>query len=220
MSKTPGDSDVGAAVPGAFETSAPTSSLVDLSTSVVEPDAENEEVLADAGRSFIEEADLLARETAAARQAGDDRRADALLCAQALRAAARGLDDEALSLWRTAFDRDASLLAAFWGVRMALAGRGAWQDLLGVLDRRIRALGPARVREPSPAGRASASVADTAPEEGDPFTREAREQARSDLWLSHGRLLEDRLGRDEEASRSYRAGLIESPRHPGLPLAR
>lgn len=220
MSKTPGDSDVGAAVPGAFETSAPTSSLADLSVSVVEPDAENEEVLVDAGRSFIEESDLLARETAAARQAGDDRRADALLCAQAFRATARGQDDEALSLWRAAFDRDASLLAAFWGVRVALTGRGAWQDLLGVLDRRIRALGPARVREPSPVGDASARLAGTAaPEEEDSFDQAAREQARADLWLSHGRLLEDRLGRDEEASRSYRAGLIERPRHPGLLLA-
>lgn len=222
MSKTPGDSDVGAAVPGAFETSVPTSSLVDdLSLSVVEPDAENDEVLVDGGRSFIEESDLLARETAAARQAGAHQRADALLCAQALRAAARGHDDDALSLWSAAFDRDASSLAAFWGVRAALAGRGAWQDLLGVIERRIGALGAASGRESPPAGALeAASVAGVdAAEASSSDQVAARERARADLWLSHGRLLEDRLGRDDEAAHSYRAGLVEGPRHPGLLLA-
>ncbi|HEX2659858.1 MAG TPA: hypothetical protein VHU40_16355, partial [Polyangia bacterium] len=47
----------------------------------------------------------------------------------------------------------------------------------------------------------------------------SRDDARAELWLSHGRILEDRLGRDDDAARSYRTGLIEAPGHAGLLLA-
>src|SRR3954453_24056327 len=110
MSKTPGDSDVGAAVPGSLETSAPTSSQVDLALSVAEPEAENEEALVDAGRSFIEEGDLLAREAAGARQAENHRRRDALGRAEGFPPPAPGLHNDALSLGSAVIGRDASLL--------------------------------------------------------------------------------------------------------------
>ena len=206
MPKTPRDSDDGPAVPVGLEGSAPTFPLGD--EGALDPTS-GSEVLAEASRTFADEPALVGREMAALRAAGEPLRADALACAQALRAAAGGETDDALSSWWAIFDRDPSLLLAFWGVRAALEARGAWQELAGVLASRIRAV----ALLPGPPGPSSAAPA--------PGSREhkAREQVRADLWLSHGRLLEDRLGRDEEAAQSYRAGLIEVPHHAGLLLA-
>ena len=206
MSKTPGDSEGHPAVPVADERSPRTFPLAD--DTAMEALSDADEVLSEASRSFADDPALLAREAAAARAAGEDLRADALLCAQALRAVARGDTDEALSSWSAAFDNDPSLLLGFWGLRAALSARGAWPELAGVLVRRIQALGEA--------GHGTAS---------DPFGARngdgasLRALARADLWLSHGRLLEDRLGLDDDAVRSYRAGLTDAPQHAGLLLA-
>ncbi len=136
-----------------------------------------------AEESPAEDSALWARAVEAAGDAGDGRRADALICARALLADRQGDAAAALALWNSAFDRDPTLLVAFWGLRRALIGQGAWQDLLGVLERRISA---------------------------------EQAEARADLWMEHGRISEDRLSRDDDAARSYRAGLIEISDHPAL----
>jgi tetratricopeptide (TPR) repeat protein len=187
MSRTPGNSDDDLAVPLALASSGPTLPLSDDATAT-QTASDAASVLAEAAESSPAfDSELFAREAAAAGDAGDGRRADALVCARALLAERQNADSTALSLWRGAFDHDPTLLVAFWGLRRSLVRQRAWEDLLGVLDRRIAAV----------------------------FSHQEGE-ARADLWLEHGRILEDRLGRDEEAARSYRAGLIELPDHPGL----
>ncbi len=147
----------------------------------------DEDARAVGGPSRAKDDELLARDAQAARDVGDLRRVDGLVCARALLAERQGDDEAAMALWRSAFDHDPSLLVAFWGLRRALARQGAWADLQGVLERRIAA---------------TSSI-----EQG---------TARAALWLDHGRIAEDRLGRDEDAAQSYHAGLIEAPDHPGL----
>ena len=137
MPKTPRDSDDGPAVPVGLESSAPTFPLGD--EGALDPTS-GSEVLAEASRTFADDPALVGREMAALRAAGEPLRADALACAQALRAEAGGETDDALSSWWAIFDRDPSLLLAFWGVRAALEARGAWQELAGVLASRIRAV--------------------------------------------------------------------------------
>ncbi|MEO8213797.1 MAG: hypothetical protein ABI560_11420, partial [Myxococcales bacterium] len=145
-------------------------------------------------------AGVLAREEAAAAGAGDSRRADALICARALVAENSGDQAGARALWRNAFDRDPTLLVAFVGLRRALNRRAAWDELLVAVERRMAAVvSPDSLDSPD-----LASVGD------------AVSLPRAELWLEHGRLLEDRLGRDDDAARSYRAGLLEAADHPGL----
>jgi len=200
MSNTPGNSDGSPAVPVLVEASGSTVPLLDDAALEPVPDAARE--LAEAAQGFFENADVLAREANNARDAGDGRRADALVCAQAFRAEYEGDKEGAFGFWWSAFDHDPSLLVAFWGVRAALAARGDWQGVLGILERRIGALAPSEISR-SDGG----------------ATKRSGEEARAEPWLAHGRILEDRLGRDEEAARSYRSGLIEAPTHAGLWLA-
>jgi tetratricopeptide (TPR) repeat protein len=141
----------------------------------------------DGGSLSFEDSELLARDTQAASDLGEHRRVDGLLCARAMLAERHGDHQASISLWRMAFDRDPTMLIAFWGLKRALARQSAWAELLLVLERRIAAL-------------LSHEHAD----------------ARAALWLEHGRIAEDRLGRDEDAARSYHAGLIDAPDHLGL----
>ncbi|MES1165607.1 MAG: hypothetical protein ABUR63_07620, partial [Verrucomicrobiota bacterium] len=171
MSRTSGGSDDDQAIPVALESAGLTGSL-----------------LLDAADSSPEADDALwARDAAAAADAGDGRRADALVCARALLAERRGDEPGAFVLWRAAFDRDPTLSIAFWGLRRALRRREAWEELARAIDLRIAAV-------LSPAGA----------------------QARADLWLEQGRLWEDRLHRDDAAAQSYRGGLMEVGDHPAL----
>jgi tetratricopeptide (TPR) repeat protein len=187
MSRTPGNSDDDLTVPLALESSGPTLPLSDDPTGTP-AGSDLPSVLIEAGEaSPAFDSELFAQEAEAARNAGEGRRADALVCARALLAERQDDGSTALSLWRGAFDHDPSLLVAFWGLRRSLVRLSAWQELPGILDRRIKAV----------------------------FSHERRED-RADLWLEHGRILEDRLGRADDAGRSYRAGLIELPDHPGL----
>ncbi|MEP6652846.1 MAG: tetratricopeptide repeat protein [Myxococcales bacterium] len=150
-------------------------------------------------------AGVLAREAAAAAEAGDSRRADALICARALLAENSGDQAGARALWRSAFDRDPTLLVAFWGLRRALHRRAAWDELLVAVERRMAAV-------------VSPNSPDNSPDDSPELASAGGEVwlLRAELWVEHGRLLEDRLGRDDDAVRSYRAGLLEAPDHPGL----
>ena len=187
MSRTPGNSDDDPDISIAIESSGPTMPLADDAADAP-LDVDFPEMLAEASEpSPAVDSALFARDAQAAGDAGEGRRADALVCARALLAERQGDDREAEALWRSAFDRDPTLLVAFWGVRRALFRERGWEELLGVLGRRIAAV----------------------------FAAE-RQETRADLWLEHGRVLEDRLGRDQDGAHSYRAGLIEVPDHPGL----
>ncbi|MEO5768083.1 MAG: tetratricopeptide repeat protein, partial [Polyangia bacterium] len=150
-------------------------------------------------------AGVLAREEAAAAEAGDSSRADALSCARALVAENSGDQAGARALWRKAFDRDPTLLVAFVGLRRALHRRAAWDELLVAVERRMAAV-------------VSADSPESPDSHSPDFARAgaAGSLQRAELSLEHGRLLEDRLGRDDDAARSYRAGLLEAADHPGL----
>jgi tetratricopeptide (TPR) repeat protein len=93
----------------------------------------------------------------------------------------------------------------FWGLRRSLVRAARWEDWLGALDAALA------VRPPGPA-RASGEVELGVPEG-------AASELRAAQWLEQGQLLEERLGRPDEAAASYRAGLRETPRHGGLLLA-
>ena len=205
MSNTRGSGDDGSAVPVGLAIAEPTVPLSEDTTWEVMADASSS--VGEAGRTRGDEDEALLRDARAAAAAGDRRRADALECALALGYDRQGRTDEVLAAWRNVFEHDPSLLIAYWGLRRSLEGRGAWDELLGVFERRISAMSPA-----DPAGGDTGAGQSSAP--GD-----TRESGRAELWLCHGRVLEDRLGRDAAAARSYRTGLIESPGHVGLLLS-
>jgi tetratricopeptide (TPR) repeat protein len=176
MSRTPRKPDDDQAVPIVVEPAVDASIALDMPI-----------VLDAAETSPDSDGERFARDAQAASDAGEGRRVDALICTQALLAERAGDTVRALSLWRSGFDRDPTLLVAYWGLRRALVRLGAWDELLGVVGRRIAAV----------------------------FSPE-RADTRADLWLVQGRIAEDRLGRDDEAARCYRSGLIEVPEHDGL----
>lgn len=193
MSNTRENGDAGSAVPIGLEVPEQTVPLTEDGTWSALSDMSG--TVAGAGDERSDEDELLVRDARAALATGDAMRADALECARALQLERLGRAEEALNAWRTAFEREPGLLLAYWGLRRSLEGRGAWDELLRVFERRLRALAPAEGR-----GADAATVADR----------------RAAAWLAHGRTLEDRLGREDEAARSYRTGLIEAPGHTGL----
>ena len=193
MSNTRDNGDADSAVPIGLEVTEQTVPLTEDST--WEAMSDMAATLAGVGDEQGDDDDLLARDARAALAAGDAARADALECARALQLERRGRADEALEAWRAAFEREPGMLLAYWGLRRGLEARGAGEALLAVFERRLGALGPAEGR-----GADAATAANR----------------RAAAWLAHGRTLEDRLGREDEAARSYRAGLIEAPGHAGL----
>jgi len=193
MSNTRGNGDAGSAVPIGLEVTEQTVPLTDDGTWDALSDLAA--TVAGAAGDDSDQEDLLVKDARAALAAGDAARADALECARALHLERHGRPDEALEVWRAAFDREPGLLLSYWGLRRSLEARGAWDELLRVFERRLQALAPAEGR-----GADAVTVTDR----------------RGAAWLAHGRTLEDRLGREDEAARSYRTGLIEAPGHVGL----
>ena len=153
MSNTRGNGDAGSAVPIGLEVTEQTVPLTDDGTWEALSDVAA--TLAGAGEEQSDQDDPLVRDARAALAAGDAARADALDCARALQLERRGRGDEALEAWRAAFERAPGLLLAYWGLRRALEARGAWDELLRVFERRLRALAPAEGR-----GADAATVAD------------------------------------------------------------
>lgn len=208
MSRTPGKSvdDLEAELPTAQEAAAESSQPARRITTrtVLAAEARPDRYLGE-DPSLGADLELLARDELAAAALGDRRRADGLLCARALLAERQAHqkgdsnEESTLSLWRSAFDHDPTLLIAFWGLRRALQRRGAWDELRGVLEARIAAI----------------AAVDAGPGQGRAEGHGQKEVC-ADLWLDHGRIAEDRLHRDDEAGRSYRAGLTALPGHPGL----
>jgi tetratricopeptide (TPR) repeat protein len=84
---------------------------------------------------------------------------------------------------------DPTLQATTWALFGLFGGRGAWENLVRLLDAEIR-FAPL----PTPADRA-------------------------DILVEKGRVLEDRLGRDDDARTAYRAALEMDPAHPAALMA-
>jgi hypothetical protein len=185
MTRPTGNSDDDLAAPVLSDFSGPTFSLPGGAEEALGAAA----AVADAGDAAPDaDADVYRVEKVAAAQAGDVRRAAALLAAGALVTEIvpelqRGDPTAAETAWREAFDADPGLLVALWGLGRSLRARGAWDDLAAAIMRRIAALGP------------------------DDHAQ------RADLWVERGRLREDRSGDDEGAAASYRAALGEVPEH-------
>src|SRR6266496_589914 len=118
----------------------------------------------------------------------------ALLLEVARLVEAEGDGERALAAARDAFAADPSLPVTLWGLRRLLARADHWEELAAAYQT---------------AAEAPTAVAD------DP--RGAR--ARADLLVERGRLLEDRLQRDDDAVASYHAAQAADPERAGALLA-
>ena len=117
-----------------------------------------------------------------------------------------GRDPASVEDWREAFLLAPHAWMPFWGLRRGLARASKWEDWLAALDAAVTA------RPPDPARPDGEVEVGAVPEA-------AASELRAAQWLEQGQLLEQRLGRPDEAANSYRAGLRETPRHGGLLLA-
>jgi tetratricopeptide (TPR) repeat protein len=100
-----------------------------------------------------------------------------------------GQNREARKTYTQSLTTDPTLQATTWALFGLFGGRGAWENLVRLLDAEIR-FAPL----PTPADRA-------------------------DILVEKGRVLEDRLGRDDDARASYRAALELDPAHPAALMA-
>jgi tetratricopeptide (TPR) repeat protein len=131
-------------------------------------------------------ADIALYEDEAAAFAGVPKRAAPLVHEAAhVRERFLGFEREAARSYATSLTLDPSFAPNAWALRRVFVRRGFWDNLLRVLDAEIR------------------------------FAPWARPADRADLQVERGRLLEDRLGRDDEAAESYKAALGTAADHPG-----
>ncbi len=180
----------------------PTEPQVPLEARASPPPAEGEVELGDiveVRQPIVEAAETDARadrvelESEAAAATEPARRA-ALLLEVARLVETEGDGERALAAAREAFAADPSLPVTLWGLRRLLSRAGQWQELADAYQT------------------AANAVTVTAGE-----TRGGR--AGADLLVERGRLLEDRLGRDDDAVASYDAARAADPEHAGALLA-
>jgi tetratricopeptide (TPR) repeat protein len=231
MPRTPAEPDEDLAIPMVVESRAP---VVDESPLGGSPArgparAQPSPVVMEASRwSPADDLALLSAEIAVR----SDASRSVLLAARAFLRDPLGGDPAVLADWRAAFQLAPRSWVAFWGVRRALSQAPAWEEWLAVLD---AALGSRTPEDPAQRGadHAGASAgagagagegdAGVVPGAGDrhvdPGVEPSGSELRAAQWLEQGRLLEERLGRPDEAGTSYRAGLRESPEHAGLLIA-
>ncbi len=100
-----------------------------------------------------------------------------------------GLLREAAKTYAQSLTADPTLQANGWALRRIFAARGRWDNVRRLIDAEIRFA-------PLP------TASDTA-----------------DRWIESGRILEDRLGRMDEARASYQSALEADPTHAGAHLA-
>ena len=180
----------------------PTEPQVPLEAPASPPPAEGEVELGDiveVRQPIVEAAETDARadrvelESEAAAATEPARRA-ALLLEVARLVETEGDGERALAAAREAFAADPSLPVTLWGLRRLLSRAGQWQELADAYQT------------------AADAVTVTAGE-----TRGGA-RARGSL-VERGRLLEDRLGRDDDAVASYDAARAADPEHAGALLA-
>ena len=96
---------------------------------------------------------------------------------------------EAARLYTVSLSSDPTLQANTWALFRLFSARESWENVLRLIDAEAR------------------------------FAQLPTAADRADLLLEKGRILEDRLGRDEEAMVAFRAALAAAPGHPGALLA-
>jgi tetratricopeptide (TPR) repeat protein len=96
---------------------------------------------------------------------------------------------EAARLYTESLSSDPTLQANTWALFRLFSARESWENVLRLIDAEAR------------------------------FAPLPTADDRADLLLEKGRILEDRLGRDEEALAAFRAALATAPGHPGALLA-
>src|SRR5688572_3007756 len=197
MSNAPpsGDGERGSAVeesPPASPDAAPAASATasGLSGSFERTEATNPEARpAGSTRTAVEEEVALYEDEAGADPADPKRAARLLHEAAHLRERRMGLLREAAKTYTRSLTADPTLQPNTWALCRLFLGRGFWDNLVRLLDAELRFA-------PLPAA-----------------------SDRADVLVEKGRLLEDRLGREEEARACYRSALELDPTHPAALLA-